>query len=372
MNVAHLVCLDCQREYSLDDPRWRCDCGGPLDIRYFPVFDISNIWERPPGMWSYREALPLKADAQMVSLGEPLTPLVPLKISGREVLMKQEQLFPTGSYKDRGVSLLISHLKSIGITDIVEDSSGNAGASMAAYAARAGMRCRILVPEGASAGKLTQIRAMGAKLQSVRGNRQAAADAAVQLADSLFYASHAWSPFFYHGTKTIAFEICQQLGWRPPEVLILPVGGGSLLLGAHIGFKELKQAGFISRLPRIIGVQAENCNPLARIFNSTDPTGDLPADFLPLPTIAEGIAVSRPIRHRQVIAAVKESKGAFISVSEAEIQGTYKNLLHRGFYVEPTAAATIAGVESFIRLYPDPRGVIASVLSGHGLKVQPV
>ena len=143
-----------------------------------------------------------------------MTPLIPVGIEGTEVLVKQDQLFPTGSYKDRGAAVLISHLHSLGITEILEDSSGNAGSAIAAYAAKADIDCTVLVPESTSPGKLVQIRASGAQLQCFPGNRQETADAALRLANSAYYASHSWNPFFFHGTKTFAFEVCEQLGWQ--------------------------------------------------------------------------------------------------------------------------------------------------------------
>jgi threonine synthase len=144
--VNRLTCAQCGETFSVSEPRWRCACGGPLDLEFSPKFDLKRIGARQATMWRYREALPLESDANIVSFDEGFTPLVPLQLDGREVLLKQDHLFPSGSYKDRGASLLISKAQELGVDAVVEDSSGNAGAAIAAYCARAGIRCEVYVP----------------------------------------------------------------------------------------------------------------------------------------------------------------------------------------------------------------------------------
>lgn len=362
--MDRLVCVKCGTGYAPDERRWRCTCGSPLDIIFTPVFDLARIKGRRPTMWRYREALPLADDANIVSFDEGFTPLTPVDIDGWEVLLKQDHLFPTGSYKDRGAALLISKARELGVTEVVEDSSGNAGAAIAAYCARAAIKCRIYVPTGTSAEKVAQIELCGAELVRVPGTREDAAQAALRAAQTTFYASHTWNPFFLHGTKTFAFEVCEQLGWTCPDVIVVPVGNGTLLLGAGIGFNELRQAGITNRVPKIIAVQSQNCAPLQQAFEQGL---DEPAVIRPEPTLAEGIAIAKPVRGEQVLTAVRKSGGEVVAVSESEIKRSIAFLHQRGFFVEPTAAATVAGLRKYL-----PRAgraeVIVSVLTGHGLK----
>jgi threonine synthase len=362
--VNRLTCAQCGETFSVSEPRWRCACGGPLDLEFSPKFDLKRIGARQATMWRYREALPLESDANIVSFDEGFTPLVPLQLDGREVLLKQDHLFPSGSYKDRGASLLISKAQELGVDAVVEDSSGNAGAAIAAYCARAGIRCEVYVPADCAAGKLVQIERSGASLVKVPGGREATAQAARQAAQRTFYASHCWNPFFLHGTKTFAFEVCEQLGWRSPDTVVLPAGNGTLLLGAHIGFDELYAAGMADKLPRIIAVQSGRCAPLYHAFQA-----DLndPVAVETQPTLAEGIAIARPARGWQILSAIRDTGGHVLAVTESEIEQALTWLHRRGFFVEPTAAATIAGLRKFLP-HAMPREVIVAPLTGHGLK----
>ena len=322
------------------------------------------IRSRAPSLWRYREALPIDDDASIISFQEGFTPLLHVRFGSRSVRIKQDQLLPTGSYKDRGAAVLVSKTKELGIREVVEDSSGNAGSSIAAYCAAAGIRCHIFVPEATSPAKTRQIEAYGARLHKIPGNREDCARAAKIAAESMYYASHVWNPFFLHGTKTFAYEICEQMGWRVPDTVILPVGNGTLLLGAWIGFRNLRKAGITSSLPRLIAVQAQNCAPLARAFHAK--SGDI-ACIETTKTIAEGIAIARPARGAQILEAVRDSHGDFITVDEHEIVQAHQEMAHRGFFIEPTAAACIAGVKKYLPLSP-PDEDIVSVFTGHGLK----
>ena len=362
--MSKLVCAECRASYPLEEPRWQCDCGSVLDIDFQPAFDPMRIKRGKPNMWRYREAIPLKDKDFIISFDEGFTPLTEVIIDDKAILIKQDQLFPTGSYKDRGASVLISKVKELGIKEVVEDSSGNAGAAIAAYCAHAGIKCHIFVPENTSAGKLAQIQLYGAELHKKPGSRKDTAQAALLAAEKVYYASHAWNPFFFQGTKTFAYEVSEQLGWRSPDTVILPAGNGTLLLGAYIGFREMLQAGIIDRLPGIIGVQAENCAPLYHAYreNRVDaPSAETKA------TLAEGIAIASPIRGHQIIDAVMQTGGDFITVSDDEIRKALVEICSRGYYIEPTSAATIAGIKKYL-----PRSsheeILVSVFTGHGLK----
>jgi len=361
---GRLTCQACGATYPLDARIWQCECEGLLDIEFESRFDLERIGSRPHTMWRYREAIPITDDTHIVSFGEGFTPLTRIDIEGKVVWFKQDHLFPSGSYKDRGASVLVSKLRELGISRVVEDSSGNAGASIAAYCASAGISCHIFVPKGTSAGKLTQVRLYGAELTEVPGSREDTAQATLKEAATTYYASHVWNPFFFHGTKTFAFEVCEQLGWRCPDTVILPVGNGTLLLGAYFGFMELLRAGITEQLPRLVAVQAENCAPLHRAF--TESLEAIPR-IDTSETLAEGIAIADPIRGRQIVRAVLDSNGSFLTVSETEMLQTLRMMCAKGFYIEPTSAAAVAGVRRYLG-HADDRETIVSVLTGHGLK----
>ncbi|NIM10958.1 MAG: threonine synthase [Candidatus Aminicenantes bacterium] len=366
--MSELICQACSTVYSMNDPRWQCDCGGLLDISFVPAFPLEKIKQRKPLMWRYREAIPIENDAHIVSFDEGFTPLSEVVIAGKKVLIKQEHLFPTGSFKDRGASVLISKIKELGISKVVEDSSGNAGSAIAAYCAAAGIACDIYVPADTSEGKLAQIQLFGANLNKIPGTREDTAAAVLKAAETVYYASHYWNPFFFHGTKTFAFEVAEQLGWKSPDTLILAVGNGSLILGAYIGFKELYDAGIIDKIPRLIGVQTENCAPLYHAFREN--LKKVP-EIKGKKTIAEGIAIAAPIRGNQIIEAVRNTGGHFIVVSEDEIKESLKEMCRRGYYIEPTAAAAIAGVKKYLHHHQQGSGgdeLIVLVFTGHGLK----
>ncbi len=293
-------------------------------------FDFEAIASRGPTMWRYAEALPVEP---LVTLGEGMTPLV--RIDG--VYVKIDYLFPTGSYKDRGAAVLISYCKQQGIESVVEDSSGNAGSAIAAYCAAAGIACEIFVPASTSPGKLAQIERYGAKLTKVNGTRADTAAAARIAAETTYYASHVHNDYFLQGTKTWAFEVCEQLGWRAPDTVVLPVGNGSLLLGVHRGFCELRDAGVIEQLPRIVGVRVED----------------------PAHTIAEGIAIVDPPRGAEIEAAADE----WVVVNDEQIIAAMHDLGRCGHYVEPTGASAFAALERINR-----DAVVVTSLTGHGLK----
>jgi len=318
-------------------------------------------------MWRYREALP--AVGKPISLGEMPTPLLPLYPDQPQVMVKCDYTMPTGSYKDRGAALLISHLKAIGVEEAVEDSSGNAGAAMAAYAARAGMRLKVFCPASASPGKLAQIERYGAELVPVQGPRPKATEALLEHVESTgaFYASHLWHPFFIEGIKTLAFEIAESGNWKVPDWVLCPVGAGSILLGLFKGFTELQQAGVISAMPRLAAIQAEHVSPVFAAF--TNGTERVALATNPQPTLAEGIALPRPVRDREVLEAIASTQGTVVAVSEAEIKTGTEVLGEAGFYVEPTAAVVQPALDRLLKTGQiNASDSVVLVLSGHGLK----
>jgi threonine synthase len=321
-------------------------------------------------MWRYREALPRQS--ARVSLGEAVTPLLPLDCGGRRVWAKCEYQLPTGSYKDRGSAVLVSYLKEHGVEQAVEDSSGNAGASLAAYAARAGLGLRVFCPESASPGKLAQIALTGATLERIPGPRARATERLLEFVaqQPVVYASHLWNPLFLEGVKTMAFEIVEQLGWVAPAAVVCPVGAGSILLGLYRGFLELRQAAVIPRLPRLIAVQSENADSIHRAYHAE---AERIAPITPKPTLAEGIALPGPVRDREILQALRCTGGQVVTVSESEIvQGLFA-LGRAGCCVEPTSAVVWPALLQLDRCQGLPASAtVVCVLSGHGLKAASV
>jgi len=363
-----LVCTRCNTQYPLDAPIWRCSCGGLLAILYAPRFDRRRITRLGPTLWRYRDAMPLASDTAPVSLGEGYTPLLHGRLGGVSVFLKQDHLFPSGSFKDRGAAVLVSQAAALGVKRVVEDSSGNAGTALAAYCGRAGIACEIYAPEETSPAKLAQMRAYGADVRTVAGGRAAAEAAALEAAETQYYASHVWNPFFLHGTKTFALEIWEQMGWKAPDTVVLPAGNGTLLLGAALGFDELLAAGQIRKLPRLVAVQAEACAPVAAAY--AQGVQEVTA-VAPEPTLAEGIAIGDPVRGAQMLAVLGRTGGEVLTVSEAEILQALRVWWRLGYALEPTAAATLAGLVQYVAQGPQAQETIVSVITGHGLKAMP-
>ncbi|MGI4977406.1 MAG: threonine synthase [Janthinobacterium lividum] len=354
--------------FPLDPPLWRAPDGGPLlltDIDLAPGALPAPGQDLGAGVWRWRAALPPLASPP-ITLGEGATPLVAHRIGDAPVWIKGEWANPTGSFKDRGTAVMLSLLRDAGIREILEDSSGNGGASVAAYAAAGGMRATILAPEGTSPAKTLQARAYGARVELVPGDRQATADAALARSGETFYASHAWHPFFLHGTKTLAYELVEQLG-RAPDHVVMPCGGGSIVLGCAIAFAEMRRAGLIGATPRLWAAQPEACAPIARAVLRT---GDAPPTR---PTIAEGTAIARPVRGPEVAAALIASRGGAVMLDEPEIAAATLALARAGLFVEPTCAQATAALSRLLA-----RGAIAptectvAVLTGTGLKAAPL
>lgn len=361
----HLLGLKSNQIYSTLTTAWHGVNFEPFEIVFEPAFDLAKISSRSNNMWRYREAIPIEKSAELITFNEGFTPLLSIGLgTNLTILVKQEQLFSTGSYKDRGATVLLSHIKQLGISHLVQDSSGNAGAAIAAYAAKANIKCDIFLPEETAEAKLIQMAAYGANIIKIAGTRQDAALAAFEAAKSSYYASHSFNPFFIQGTKTFAYEVCEQLHWNAPDSVVLPAGNGTLVLGCFLGFNELAQAGIISKIPKIIAVQATNCNPLAQAFHKGLKEAQ---NIEPQPTLAEGIAITHPIKGPQIIEAVLKTKGTFISVSETEIASAWLQMAKIGFFIEPTSAAAIAGVTEYAKGLEKEEKIV-TLFSGHGLK----
>jgi threonine synthase len=356
-------CTNCREPYPEEGVAYKCPvCGAGFDFTTWPAVELGAKDSSLPGIWRYRSAFGLPEDAPVITLGEGETPLLWVEMDGRRIALKPEYMNPTGSHKDRGVALMVSFLRSREVTEAVEDSSGNAGASFAAYAARAGIHGRVFIPDYASGPKRHQIGAYGSEVVRILGRRSDVSEAVKKEAEKgAVYASHAYLPHLLPGFATLAYELYEQLG-QAPGTVIVPAGQGSLLLGVGRGFQALKQAGVIDRLPRLVGVQAMACAPLWAVF-TMGPAGH--QWVTEGETAAEGVRVRYPIWGDAVMRTVSESQGTFIAVEEENIFPARDELGRLGFYVEPTSAIVWDALKQVIAQAADP---IVVVLTGSGLK----
>ena len=363
------ICLDCGNKYALDSCAWKCTCGGLLNLDYKkkPIdFDFTSK-SKNHSLWKYIDALPFEKEDCWADLtmGEGGTPLISVD---KNLYAKADYFMPTLSFKDRGAVVLISMAKKLGIESVVADSSGNAGTAIAAYSARAKIKCNVFVPDSTSAKKIAQIKAHGALINMIPGSREDTAKAAIDMEDKtkLFYASHIYNPLFWEGTKTYFYEVFEQLNGVMPDAFIIPVGNGTLLMGAYIAFKEMLGWGVIDKIPKILAVQAENCAPILKAFTS----GMDKVDYCENKgTLAEGIAIAAPARGSEILKAIRESNGDIIGVSEKSILEARKELAYKGIYVELTSAANYAGYCEYIKKYPELKdSVLVFPLCGAGIK----
>ncbi|MET9932754.1 MULTISPECIES: pyridoxal-phosphate dependent enzyme [unclassified Streptomyces] len=365
------TCPRCRVSSPVSALTWRCpECRGPWDLDFAsgPV-SLPSLASRVNSLWRYAEALPPMPCAPEVTLGEGRTPLVPLEeTSSGSVSAKLDFLMPTLSFKDRGAVVLAAHALRLaragGLDRVVADSSGNAGTAAAAYCARAGLDCRVYVPGGTSPKKLDQIRAHGAEVVEVPGDREATARAARGAAGEpgTFYASHVYNPYFTQGTKTYVYELWEELGGRLPDTIVVPVGNGTLLLGAALALDELHRHGLADTRPALVAVQAEAVSPLAGAFRAG--ADDVAGPAAARPTLAEGIAIPAPPRARQILRAVRATGGTFLTVTEDRIRAAQRDLARRGLFVEATAAACWAAVGAA----PPRPGLTVVPLCGAGAK----
>lgn len=363
-NAMEYVCTKCGKRESVATRKAKCGCGGLWKLDFTPpAFDLEQVDKKEWSMFRYRRFMALEGESwETITLGEGMTPIVPLD---KNVLLKMDYFMPTLSFKDRGAAVLIAHCKAIGVDKVVQDSSGNAGNSVAAYCARAGIACEIFVPEGTSPKKIGMIRAHGAQCTVVPGSRDHCADVCRETVEKegVYYANHVYNPFFYEGTKTYLYEVYEQLG-RLPENIVIPVGNGTLFLGVMHGLDELIAAGLVDKAPQIIALQTDTCDPL---LQAAEQGLDHPADIRPTPTIAEGIAIGKPMRGGEILAYARKYGVRFVHAPEDEILPAREALAKQGIYCEHTTAANYAAYLNYCRLYGDTPDTLIT-MCGAGLK----
>lgn len=352
-------------------------CGGLLDVSYdyeALAGRVPSVWsKRPFGVWRYAELLPVLNGSLRVSMGEGGTKLIRCRRLGerlglRRLYIKDEGGNPTGSFKDRGMTVGVTKALELGVKNLICASTGNTSSSLAAYAARAGLNCVVLIPSGkVPLGKLAQAMIYGAKVLAVKGGFDDALRIAVKLSTSEnFYLLNSLNPNRLEGQKTGAFEIYQQLGGVAPDWLIIPVGNAGNISAYWKGFKELTLLGLTESKPRMLGVQARGANPLVRAFRED---GDL-KPMARVETVATAIRIGNPVNWRKALKAVKESGGILDDVEDRDIVEAQRLLAKtEGLFVEPASAAPVAYLMK--RLEDgiiDRDEVVVCVATGSGLK----
>lgn len=351
--------LDGQTLAPLTDPIWHGPDREPLEID--GPNDVATLDSSAPDLSRYAALLPVEP-TRFVTLGAGMTPLVPGKLAGRDVVFKLDSLLPTGSFKDRGAAVSVAHLQTIGVRRVIVDSSGNAAAAMSAYSAALGIECVVYAPATASPGKLVQSRAYGSEVVLVDGSRDdvaAAAQVAANESPDCSYVSHNWSPIFAEGVKTWALEVWEQLGRRSPERVFVPTGGGSALVGANRGFSAT------GSLPEIVACQPASCAPLVGAFNRGNQNI---AAVEPGPTVAEGARISDPPRDAILMDVLEASGGRALAIEEHEILSALTALWRQGIYAEPTAALGAAAFVQTAERGEELVGTNVILITGNGLK----
>lgn len=379
--LSHLECSRCRQRHDADVVQGVCSCGSPLAARY----DLSavkatvtrdDIGTREPTLWRYRELLPVRSPEAVVSLGEGMTPLYGLPRLGRAygvegLMVKDEGLLPTGSFKARGAAVGVSRARELGVSGVAMPTNGNAGAAWAAYASRAGMRTLIAMPTGAPDITRRECIAAGAELYLVDGHigqcGQLIADA-VERRQGYQNVSTLKEPYRLEGKKTMGIEIVEQLGWRVPDVIVYPTGGGVGLIGILKALQELVELGWIEdRLPRLVAVQSTGCAPIAAAFDA----GATEVDGWENPqTLAFGINVPRPLGGFLVLEALRATEGTAVTVTDEDVvQEVHRCAELEGLFVCPEGAAALSAVRQLRSagwLSADERVVVLN--TGAGLK----
>lgn len=358
------ICSKCGKTEDVSTRKAKCDCGGLWKLDFQPPkFSLDLVDKDTWSIFRYRAFMPLLDESwKDISLGEGMTPVVSWD---EDLMLKMDYFMPTLSFKDRGAAVLVSHCKAIGVDSVVQDSSGNAGNSVAAYCARAGIECEIFVPEGTSPKKIDMIRAHGAKANVVPGSRDHCADVcrAKVEEEGKYYANHVYNPFFYEGTKTYLYEVYEQLG-RVPENIFIPLGNGTLFIGVVKALEEFLESGIISHMPNVVAIQSEYCAPFMKAYEEKQTE---PAAVEAKPTIAEGIAIGVPMRGQEILEYIYKYGFQVITAPEHEILSAREALARRGIYCEHTTAANYAAYLHYCRLHGrTPDSLIP--MCGAGLK----
>lgn len=371
---SRLKCSVCEEPYSKHEVHTTCkSCGKSLLVDYFiRDFPKELLTGRPANLWRYREMLPVLDSQFIINLGEGFTPLIPVEnlarvVGSETLLIKDESLNPTGSFKARGLSMAISRAYELGIKRCVIPTAGNAGGAMAAYCAKAGIEAHVFMPTHTPEVFKKECQYFGAHLELVDGNISDCAKAITERDEDWFNVSTLKEPYRVEGKKTMAYEIVEQMNWQVPEVIIYPTGGGTGLIGMWKAFDEMEELGWIGpERPRMVAVQAENCRPIVDAFSK----GRRDSDFYEnASTIANGMCVPKAFADHLVLNAIYESKGTAIAISDEEmIQGVKEIAKHEGLFVAPEGGSLLIALKKLLKsqwIKRDERVVIVNTGSGY-------
>jgi len=379
--MVHQECINCKTAYGIDEIVYFCKkCGDILEIKFgleelAEAFQKSDWKSKPLSVWRYRDFLPIHEASQIVTLGEGGTGLHRSEHLGAELglknlYVKNEGENPTGSFKDRGMTVGVTKALELGARHVICASTGNTSASLAAFAARAGIKCTVLIPSGKIAyGKLSQAMIHGAKVLQVRGNFDQALEFVLKLADKHkdIYLLNSINPFRIEGQKSLGYEICEQLNCEPPDRIVIPVGNAGNISAVWKGLTEFYKLGYIKKLPKMTGIQAAGSAPIAQAIKKGN---DKIVPVENPETIATAIRIGAPVSWKKAVNAIHESKGTAETVTDEEILDAQKILARiEGIFVEPASASSIAGLKKLVNngvISKDER--VVCITTGHGLK----
>jgi threonine synthase len=379
--MSYQECINCHTKYDIDEIIYFCKkCGDILEIKTDFVALAESLksgeWKKAPlSVWRYRHFMPIHEATKIVTLNEGGTGLHRSERLGAELglknlYVKNEGENPTGSFKDRGMTVGVTKAVELGARHVICASTGNTSASLAAYAARAGIKCTVLIPSGKIAyGKLAQAMIHGAKVLQVRGNFDEALEFVLKLAEKhkSIYLLNSINPFRIEGQKSLGYEICEQLNYEAPDRLIVPVGNAGNISAIWKGFSEFHQLGLIKKLPKMTGIQAAGSAPIAQAIKNHKDT------IIPVAkpeTVATAIRIGAPVSWKKAMNAIRDSHGTAETVTDEEILDAQRILARiEGIFVEPASASSIAGLKKLVKngvINRDER--VVCVTTGHGLK----
>ncbi len=379
--MAYQRCIKCGTEYRIDEIVYFCKkCGDILEIKYEQCELVEAVrnseWRKIPlSVWRYRHFMPVDDTAKIISLNEGgtgfhLCERLAKHLGLRRLYIKNEGENPTGSFKDRGMTVGVTKAVELGVKSVICASTGNTSASLAAYAAKGGLQCAVVIPSGKIAyGKLSQAMIYGAKVIQVRGNFDESLDAVLKLSEKhrSIYLLNSINPFRIEGQKSLGYEICDQLNQEAPERIIVPVGNAGNISAIWKGFKEFHDLDLIKALPKMTGIQAAGSAPIAQaIKNGSDTIVPVSAPE----TVATAIRIGAPVSWKKALKAIRKSGGTAETVTDEEILDAQKLLARiEGLFVEPASASSIAGLIKLVEngvIDRDER--VVCVTTGHGLK----
>ena len=379
--MVHQECINCGKKFAINEIVYFCTkCGDLLEITYDynvikKAISKSNWQNVPLSVWRYRDFMPVQDFSKIVSLNEGGTGFHSSKRLSKilgitQLYIKNEGENPTGSFKDRGMTVGVTKAVELGIKSVICASTGNTSASLAAYAARAGLKCAVLIPAGKIAyGKLSQAMIYGAKVIQVRGNFDESLEIVLKLSEKYreIYLLNSINPFRIEGQKSLGFEICDQLNQKMPDRIVVPVGNAGNISAIWKGLKEFYRLGFLNELPKMTGIQAEGSAPIVHaIKNGSDKVIPVTSPE----TVATAIRIGAPVSWKKALRAIRESKGTAEMVTDEEILNAQKLLAQtEGLFVEPASASSIAGLKKLIEQGEVDRDEhVVCVTTGHGLK----